>query len=650
MAGFTDPAGFLLLLLAPIVILPYLLKFKRKVFRIPSALMLNSVLDDRQVNTFLRRRFRDISLLLVLLMLVLATLLSAGFHVDRTIPRPVDTLILLDRSASMAAVEPSGSTRFELAVDEVDDTLRQVISGGRVAILVFDHEVVSLLTFDEGHGEVVSTLREMSPRATRSDLNTALSAIYSVPRNDDHDLRTVVISDMSSDIGPALNRTLADVQNSGHHLEFLRIGSPLENLAITAMDVERKRNDPYTVEVFFNIHSTFQSNQPVTVVVHMDGSIVDALNLRIPASGDLGTVVTFTTGDTDSHSFRVEMVVDDPLLLDDVAFAMLPAVRDMVVLHVAPEGVGTFIDASLVSDGSIQAFKILPYQMSSFNFSAVDVVILDGIPPLEPSGQPPGLTQFLEEGGGLLIIGPAVSSQQTISSPLDLTLSGTGPPGTITHDDRDSTLLRYVDLMGSYVTHYPLVTHHSYPLVLASMNNTPVILADDSLGSRSMMITFPLEGASTDLVLRPAFPIFMSGVIRWLGEDHVALRDGVLVSGRTMSTGDALHIVGRDLETVTVVTPGMGPTTYEVEDDEFVLTETGRIGVYRVEHRGAVIPVAFSLTDGMESDLTPGPDLKATSSIEGGQVMVQDGLVIPILLMILLLFMVEWCIYHRGWS
>ena len=100
----------------PLLVLLYFLKLKRPQHQIPSLVLWRQVLDDYRVNSPFQRFKRNLLLLLQLLLLVLLVLAAMQPFWSGAEERASRLPVLIDCSASMAAVgEPGGTSRFELA-------------------------------------------------------------------------------------------------------------------------------------------------------------------------------------------------------------------------------------------------------------------------------------------------------------------------------------------------------------------------------------------------------------------------------------------------------------------------------------------------------------------------------------------------------
>ena len=99
----------------PALLVLYFLKLRRREQAVSSTLLWKKAIQDLQVNAPFQRLRRNLLLFLQLLLLALL-LLALSRPVSQYAPGAGKmTVVLIDRSASMSAVEPDGRTRLEEA-------------------------------------------------------------------------------------------------------------------------------------------------------------------------------------------------------------------------------------------------------------------------------------------------------------------------------------------------------------------------------------------------------------------------------------------------------------------------------------------------------------------------------------------------------
>src|SRR5438128_10894955 len=117
------PAIIAAALAVPALLVLYFLKLKRREMPVSSTLLWKKAIQDLQVNAPFQKLRRNLLLLLQLLLLLLLAL-ALSLPVSNYTPGAGKTsVILIDRSASMAARDASGRTRLEEAKRHAKDLI-----------------------------------------------------------------------------------------------------------------------------------------------------------------------------------------------------------------------------------------------------------------------------------------------------------------------------------------------------------------------------------------------------------------------------------------------------------------------------------------------------------------------------------------------
>src|ERR1044071_10493992 len=130
-------SAWLLLLTIPVVVF-YFLKLRRPRQVIPSLVLWRQVLADQRVNSPFQRFKRNILLLLQLLLLALLVL-AAMQPVLRRLSSGASRLpVLIDNSASMAALDqPNGQTRLDAAKAKVRELIDHLPPDQELSLIAF---------------------------------------------------------------------------------------------------------------------------------------------------------------------------------------------------------------------------------------------------------------------------------------------------------------------------------------------------------------------------------------------------------------------------------------------------------------------------------------------------------------------------------
>src|ERR1700722_15634762 len=105
----------------PALLILYFLKLRRREMLVPSTLLWRKAIQDLQVNAPFQKLRRNLLLLLQLLLLLALLLALARPVLNYTPGAGPRSIILIDRSASMAATDISGKTRLDEAKRRAKD-------------------------------------------------------------------------------------------------------------------------------------------------------------------------------------------------------------------------------------------------------------------------------------------------------------------------------------------------------------------------------------------------------------------------------------------------------------------------------------------------------------------------------------------------
>src|SRR3954452_5016314 len=121
--SFVTPLAGLIagILSIPALLVLYFLKLRRREMLVSSTLLWRKAIQDLQVNAPFQKLRQNVLLLLQLLLLLLLTLALSRPVANVTPTAGKMTVIIIDRSASMAATDINGKSRLEEAKRRAQD-------------------------------------------------------------------------------------------------------------------------------------------------------------------------------------------------------------------------------------------------------------------------------------------------------------------------------------------------------------------------------------------------------------------------------------------------------------------------------------------------------------------------------------------------
>src|SRR6185312_4829828 len=158
----------------PALLILYFLKLRRREMLVPSTLLWRKAIQDLQVNAPFQRLRRNLLLLLQMLML-LALLLALSRPVTSYHPPPgARSVILLDRSASMAANDMNGRTRLDEAKRRAKELVDSMRKDSAAMVVAFDQSAETLQSFTSDQVALKHAIDSVQP----TDRKTRLALAY----------------------------------------------------------------------------------------------------------------------------------------------------------------------------------------------------------------------------------------------------------------------------------------------------------------------------------------------------------------------------------------------------------------------------------------------------------------------------------------
>src|SRR3954464_4271681 len=138
--GFLNPwvAAAAAAIAIPALLVLYFLKLRRREVVVPSTLLWKKAIQDLQVNAPFQKLRRNLLLLLQLLLLLLLLLALSRPVTHFTPGAGKTTVILIDRSASMAATDVNGKSRLDEAKRRARDLVETLDRNAQAMVIAFD--------------------------------------------------------------------------------------------------------------------------------------------------------------------------------------------------------------------------------------------------------------------------------------------------------------------------------------------------------------------------------------------------------------------------------------------------------------------------------------------------------------------------------
>jgi hypothetical protein len=311
-------------LLVPLVIF-YFLKLKRPRLEIPSLALWRSVLNDQRVNSPFQRFKRNLLLLLQILLLLCLIFAAMQPFIPTGADRAEYLPVLIDTSASMAALDESGQSRLERAKQEVRKLVDDMLPRQKICLVAVSSTARRITDFTDNQRVLRDALAQLEVSQVASRLEDALRMAQAMART--VDIKTVVLY-TDGNVPAQVDFELP------FQLNYQKLPPAGRNIGITALNARRsdKRWD-----VFVRIEGSKKGDDKL--------SEPTSANVVLLQKGkDLGNeLISLEAGQSQRIVFPVEAAGPGPLEVrlkptgfdaldsDNVAYLDLPAGRDLAV-------------------------------------------------------------------------------------------------------------------------------------------------------------------------------------------------------------------------------------------------------------------------------------------------------------------------------
>ena len=489
--GFARPLGLLALAALAVLVWLRLRERQQRALDVPSLLLWAAIRDDRE-----RRRFR-VDLAFVLQAAAIAALAialgapygsgSAGAATARRV------VLVVDTSASMQTMEPSGTTRFEQARKAARALLGSLGASDETMLIAVDTRprIVQPLTRDLT--AIAAAIEGLEPREGLSRLAFGVQLARSV-RIADVELEIAVFTDLPRD---ALRLPLG----AGERLRYFRFGQSDDNVAIASLRVDRNPFEEGTTSRAWALLRNY-SNRPRDVELHVDLAARRVQDERIRLGAGESRVVPIRAL---AEAGRLEAWIDvgDALRIDNRAYAYVPPFRSIRILAVtARPGFGDDLRALARAAPAFSLRVVAPNAVTPADLAAADVAILHDFAPTEPLATN-ALFVHPPQGSPLFAVEQDVVGARILD-----------------WDDRHPLLqdLRYVEALAVGPARRVRLPDWGRPVITsrAAQEEFALAFAGETNGRRVVCFAFDLAETSLRRSDHLSLVLFVLNALRWL--------------------------------------------------------------------------------------------------------------------------------------
>ena len=565
--SFLSPLAFAFLGLAAPLLLLYFLKVRRQEQRVSAIFLWEAAPRDQQATALFQRLQKDPFLILQLL-----ALLFLAFALARPVVRVAgkgseEAVLILDVSASMKAADVSPN-RFREAQRQALALVERLGPGALSMVMEAGPQPRVIVPFTRDRDQVKRGIAQLRPHDLPNHLSEAIQTARALTARDPR-ARIYVFTDGAFD--PQMVVPANDPK-----VRWVSVGRRGRNIGITELAVRKSYYGAFDYQAFVSLANFSDDRMTFPLRVRLDGNVANEQSVTLDPQVKRSVVIPFTH--QGGGVLKVEADVEDDLDVDDAAYAIIPAPRELSVLLVSRGNL--FLEKALRADPQVRLEVKTPESYQG-GMEGRDVVILD-------SFAPPKI------GAGRFIL--------ISSTPNDVPLEVFGRmENPILLDwDRAHPVMRFVDFSKVTMSEALRVRPLTAGKVLVEGVGGPLVLLLEEAQRKIFFVAFDLF--QTDLPLRVAFPLLLSNALRWLSP--VGL-EGAYYEVRA---GTPLSLpVNHSIESATVVGPDGREQQVRVTGGQVIVPSTDEVGLYRLATPRGSQPFAVNLLDEEESRTAPRP-------------------------------------------
>ncbi len=315
--GFSNLFGaWFFLAMIPLVVL-YFLKLKRPRMEVPSLALWQSVVNDQRVNSPFQKFRRNLLLLLQLLMLacLIIALMQPFLQADA---EHADYLpILIDCSASMAALDQADNkSRLDLVKEQVQELIDNLRGDQKIALFSFASSGRRLTEFTNDRRLLTRALQQLTPADMPGQLDDVLRMAAAYTRT--FDIENVIVmtdGNLPDQVDFELPFAL-DIRR-------LEAGGP--NIGITEMSARRSGTDEW--EVFIRAAGSTEDLRGGEIQLYENGQQTAAQSIEVASDESQRMVFPVASDQLRFLEARLVPAGFDSLAIDNSVWLTLPEVR-----------------------------------------------------------------------------------------------------------------------------------------------------------------------------------------------------------------------------------------------------------------------------------------------------------------------------------
>lgn len=489
-----------LLWLALIPLALWLFRRKAKRVQVSTLLFFRTLALEHQESAWLRRLKRLLSLLLTLLVMAFAVLaLSRPFR-EGDGETPKSLVILLDRSASMSAVDDKGKTRLEDAKALIKERLNALPENVITSLIFYDAKPDVAQSRSTNRRELIRMLDQVQQMPMEDKLEDAFAVA-----------KRLAALDAPAEIWLVSDQTLNPELSAGAGVRARTFQVALEkpvNIGITGFQIRPAPLSRNHFDAFVEISAAASNGTSVeaTLEARLDGRPVQLRQVDLKPGENVKLILPLEGGKGQRLEMEVRLT-GDCFPADNVAMAPLPETKPLVVAWFS-EAPDPFVGLALSSLLAEERIQVLKGGAKDWPIKEKpDVYVFENWLPKEwPTNAP------------ALVLNPPGSVGPINARKLD-----NGVPYDAVRSVLPEHPVLYRVASGRVAVTQSSVLNVSDTLeTLWMAGNEPVLAAGEAGGQRLVVMGFA-PSRSEQLALLSSFPLLIGNAIYWCAENNESL-------------------------------------------------------------------------------------------------------------------------------
>lgn len=614
----------------PAILIMYLFKRHYIDKEVASHMLWKRVMKDMEANRPWQKLRSSLLLLLQLMIAALLVLALMQPFVWAKEKQQEHVVIIIDQSASMAALVDSDVSRFQLAKQQAKHIIERA-RGRQLTLIGLSAQPQVLATRESDRQRVIALVEAMTINYGYSAERETMSFAAALTHEDEAEVHL-----------------LSDGQWVAEHdatfsvpLIVHQLGSETEgNVGIAQFGV---RHDPAAADAMRAVTAV------ATIVNWGADEMVIEATLFAEQREEQSKAVTIAPNEhkvvffndmPPAPYYKLAIAVDDALFADNVSFAFIEDGEPSTALLLSSGNI--FLEKALALSDVIMikaqqdnaGVMVLPR-------SDVDFIIIDAISP--PAIDTDNWRALLRQKP-LWFIAYGEGEQEKVH-PL--------PPYRVS----DHAITEHIQFQDVHIAEALVDAELDWGEAIVSAGRVPLLYAGHVAGVPRVLYTFQLQ--RSDLPLRAEFPVLVRNTVAWLNSEH-APHLGRAIAGETMelSLATATHAVR--WEAVALSDGVEGTVSLEAEAEVSHMQTVPPVpGLYRFVEQDAAGKIVQQrllhvIMDMREANIAPATQHERdevsdqAQQTDAGEVVTARSIIPLLVVAILLLLALEWEVYRRG--